>query len=184
MKSSTGLRVLTTAITALVMFLVSCSDSNKIDYSANDNANVQSEANADAQTEETDDMAAQVLSSDNGTLSGSREDGSSSGRIIQNLGDRFLCADSSLLTSSPDDTIRTNGERSVSGGGLVSPSASEHTKNFLSTRGNRRSGRSGRRVDGKIFSPSSSFGIPAGILRHPSELLRGTNGPEPYEIEQ
>jgi len=75
------------------MFLVSCSDSNKIDYSANDNANVQSEANADAQTEETDDMAAQVLSADNGTLTGSREDGSSSGgRIIPNLGDRFQCA--------------------------------------------------------------------------------------------
>jgi len=92
MKSSNGLRVMTALITALVMFLVCCND-NKIDYSANDNANVQSEANADAQTEETDDMAAQVLSADNGTLSGSREDGSSSGgRIIPNLGDRFQCA--------------------------------------------------------------------------------------------
>jgi hypothetical protein len=101
-KSSIGLRAATAVITVFVMFLVSCSDSNKIDYTSNDNANVQSEANSDAQTEETDDMAAVVLSSDNGPLSGSRSDGSSiGGRNISNINDqRFQCATVTLEFAS------------------------------------------------------------------------------------
>ncbi len=110
MKNSFGRKTLSYGTVALFLFLASCSDTNKIDYTASDNANVQSEANSDSQTEETDDLSTVAVSSDATTLTGGRED--QSGRFeITVSDDRFKCATVTLVkgpnnsATSPQGTI-------------------------------------------------------------------------------
>ena len=88
-------RILTMLITGCFAFLLSCNSNSTIDFSTNDNANVQSEANSDALTEETDDIAALAVSSDASTLSGREEAG---GITISD--DRFNCATISLVKAT------------------------------------------------------------------------------------
>jgi hypothetical protein len=90
MKKSFGIKGLAYAAVAFFFFLASCSDNNKIDYTANDNANVQSEANSDAQVEEVDDMSAVAVSSDASTLSGREYLGGRAQITVSD--DRFKCA--------------------------------------------------------------------------------------------
>ncbi len=89
-KNLFGPKILAFISIVCFVLLLSCADNNTIDFSANDNANVQSEANSDSQTEETDDMAALAVSSDASTLSGREDLG---GRTEITIADeRFNCA--------------------------------------------------------------------------------------------
>jgi hypothetical protein len=102
MKNSIGLNGLTYAAIGLFMFFSSCKDNNTIDFSATDNANLQSEANSDAQIEEVDDMSAVALSSDAATLNG-REGVSGRSEIVVSDA-RFTCA-TVTLTKASDNNV-------------------------------------------------------------------------------
>ncbi len=89
-KNILGPKILAFILMGCFVIPLSCTDNNTIDFTANDNANVQSEANSDSQTEETDDMAALTVSSDASTLSGREDLG---GRTEITIADeRFNCA--------------------------------------------------------------------------------------------
>jgi len=82
------------SITALSLFLFvnSCKDQDTISFTSDDNSNLQSEANSDAQMEDMSDMANVAMVADAGTQTGSRSSGSSRiiGGLIADL--RFSCA--------------------------------------------------------------------------------------------
>ena len=101
MKNSFGLKSLSYTAVAFFLFLGSCKDNDKIDFTSNDNANVQSEATTDSQTEETDDMASVAVASDNSTLTGREEFG---GRSITINDERFKCAKTITITTASDNT--------------------------------------------------------------------------------
>lgn len=84
-----------------LLALADCNQNAAIDYSSDDNANVQSEVNSDSQLEEVDDMAAVAVSSDAATISGREE------VVISD--DRFTCAtvtlDRATSANPPVNTI-------------------------------------------------------------------------------
>lgn len=88
-------RIVALLLTTSLAFLFSCNSNSTIDFSVSDNANVQNEANSNALTEETDDMAALALSSDGSTLSGRAES-----TAITIADDRFNCATISLVKAT------------------------------------------------------------------------------------
>ena len=53
MKDLAGIKILSYSAIILFLFFTSCKDNDKIDFDANDNANLQSESNSDAQLEES-----------------------------------------------------------------------------------------------------------------------------------
>lgn len=79
---------------------------NLIDYSSNDNSNVQAESNADSHLEDASDMASLAVAADPGTLTGGRSDGYAQGaRSIKDLisDARLACAEVTLEFA--DDNI-------------------------------------------------------------------------------
>lgn len=96
-----------------------CSNLNTIDFTSNDNAAVQSESNADAQAEETDDLAAVAVSSDAATLTGRSQ---SQGRIITISDSRFQCAVITLEPAADNSLIRPHGTITIDfGSGCQGP---------------------------------------------------------------
>ncbi len=98
MKSLIGLKGITYFAAVCFLFLFSCNE-NQLEYGSSDNANVQSEANSDAQLEDVSDMAAVAVSADNGTLTGGRSDEMNVGArsikgLIHDL--RLACAEVTL----------------------------------------------------------------------------------------
>ena len=91
MKSRTAMKTLSYTAIALFMFFTSCKESDTISFSGDDNSNLQSEASSDAQLEDMSDLSGVAVSSDAGTLTGSRSNPSA--RTIDLSGDsRFSCA--------------------------------------------------------------------------------------------
>ncbi|MBL7849039.1 MAG: hypothetical protein JNL40_16340 [Cyclobacteriaceae bacterium] len=72
MKTRTAMRVLSMTAIMLFMFLSSCKDQDSISFSADDNSNLQSEANTDASSEDLSDLSAVAMSADAGTQTGGR----------------------------------------------------------------------------------------------------------------
>src|SRR5258708_22515402 len=111
MKNLIGMKGLMYVALVLFIFLASCSDNNKIDYTATDNANVQSETNTDAQTEEADDMSAVAMTSSSSTLSGREDQSGRTEETITVSDDRLKCAIVTLVKftdnslTSPHGTI-------------------------------------------------------------------------------
>ncbi|HQQ98961.1 MAG TPA: hypothetical protein PLX35_16935 [Cyclobacteriaceae bacterium] len=120
MKNMIGYRTLSAGVMSLFLLMAACSDTNKIDFTANDNANLQSEANADAQTEETDDMASVAVAADASTLTG-RED--ITGRTeITVSDDRFKCATVTLVKAADNSTLVPHGTITIDfGTGCLGP---------------------------------------------------------------
>ena len=91
MKTRFAMKALTLTLVASFLFFTACKDEETISYSSGDNADLQSEASMDAQLEDVSDLAGVAVSSDAGTLTGSRT--SASSRVITPAGDtRFECA--------------------------------------------------------------------------------------------
>ncbi len=123
MKNSFGQKAFSTVTVTVFLFLASCSDTNKIDYTSSDNANVQSEANSDSQTEETDDLATVAVSSDATTLTGGREDvsGRADGTISVS-DDRFKCATVTLVKATDNSLTSPHGTITIDfGTGCTGP---------------------------------------------------------------
>lgn len=98
MKTTTARAIRTLAYTAIVLFLffTSCKDTDTIDYTSDDNSNLQSEANSDAQLEDASDIATLAMLADSGTNDGSKT-GESSGTSRNKPNDpRFICAEVTL----------------------------------------------------------------------------------------
>lgn len=91
MKTRFALKAFTLTLMASFLFFTSCKDEETISFSSGDNTDLQSEASMDAQLEDVSDLAGVAVSSDAGTLTGSRT--SASSRVITPAGDtRFNCA--------------------------------------------------------------------------------------------
>ena len=89
-----GLKGMASVAISLFMFLGSCKETNDLDYTSDDNLNVQSEATSDALTEEVDDMAAVAVSSDDATING---------RTVAINDERFSCARLIAIEMAPDN---------------------------------------------------------------------------------
>lgn len=101
MKTGFSLKTMALTLMASFLFFTSCKDEETISFSSSDNADLQSEASMDAQLEDASDLAGVAISSDAGTLTGSRTAGSS--RVITPAGDtRFQCA-TVTLEFAPDN---------------------------------------------------------------------------------
>jgi hypothetical protein len=61
MKNSPSLKNLTYVMVAVIMFLASCSDNNKIDFTSNDSANVEGETTADSYMSDAADMSTDAV---------------------------------------------------------------------------------------------------------------------------
>lgn len=91
MKTRFAMKALTLTLVASFLFFTSCKDEETISFSSGDNTDLQSESSTDAQLEDVSDLAGVAISSDAGTLTGSRT--SASSRVITPAGDsRFECA--------------------------------------------------------------------------------------------
>jgi hypothetical protein len=101
MKTRFALKAFTLTLMASFLFFTSCKDEETISFSSGDNTDLQSEASMDAQLEDVSDLAGVAVSSDAGTLTGSRT--SASSRVITPAGDtRFECA-TVTLEFAPDN---------------------------------------------------------------------------------
>ena len=121
----------------------SCSDNNTIDYTSSDNANVQSEANSDAQTAEIDDLSAVAVSSDAATLLGRESWG---GRTITISDDRFKCATVTLVTANDNSIIKPHGTITIDfGTACTGPGGMTRTGKIIVT------------YTGRRFLPGSSI---------------------------
>src|SRR5262245_21340943 len=86
MNSRVVIKLLSITALTLFLFVTSCKDQDTISFSADDNSNLQSEANVEAQSEEMSDVANVAMVADAGTTTGGRV-GEPSGikRTIQDL---------------------------------------------------------------------------------------------------
>ncbi|MEI9922067.1 MAG: hypothetical protein WDO14_25215 [Bacteroidota bacterium] len=102
MKNMIAMKGSATVMLAGLLFLASCED--KVDFNSSDTESVQNEAAVDSYFEDTDDMALTAVSSDDGTLNGSRVD---AGRVIAvaKLDHRFKCA-TVTLDFAADNTFQ------------------------------------------------------------------------------
>lgn len=88
---------------AMFVFFLSCKEQDTISFSADDNANLQSESSIDAQLEDVSDMSGVAMSADAGTLTGGRK-GESGSRVIPIGNDtRFTCATVTLEFADDND---------------------------------------------------------------------------------
>lgn len=104
MKSMKKIRVgraLASVMVSGLIFLASCED--KVDFNSTDTSSVENEATTDSYFEDTDDMSATMVSSDNSTSTGT-----DNGRVIANglLDHRFKCA-TITITLAEDNTTTT-----------------------------------------------------------------------------
>lgn len=90
MKNLFGMKTLSYLTVAFIMFLASCSDSNKIDFTASDASNVEGESTADSYSTDASDVSTDVV----GGLSDTQLGGRESEEIKDGFGDndRLKCA--------------------------------------------------------------------------------------------
>lgn len=93
-KSITGIKMLAYAAIALFLFFTSCKDTETVDYNADDNLNLQTEASSDAELEDAADMGSIAMSADAGTLTGRSSEMAGPPRNINDkiTDGRFKCA--------------------------------------------------------------------------------------------
>ena len=73
MKNLFGMKSLSYLTVAFIMFLASCSDSNKIDFTASDASNVEGESTADSYSTDASDVSTDVVGGLSDTQLGGRE---------------------------------------------------------------------------------------------------------------
>jgi hypothetical protein len=97
--------VIGSCLAAGLIFLAACED--KLDFNAKDTSNVENEAAVDGYFEDADDMSVMVVSADNGTLTGSREE---AGRGIgkNKLDVRFACNTTTVTLDFAADNTQAN----------------------------------------------------------------------------
>jgi hypothetical protein len=145
MKNMSGMRGLASIMVTGLIFLASCED--KIDFNTTDSQSVQNEAAVDGYFEDTDDMALTVVSSDQGTVDGSRIEG---GRIINKslLDLRFACESTTItIDFAADNTSQVpHGTITVNFG----------TDGCTDIKGNVRKGKVIVEFKGRRFMPNST----------------------------
>jgi hypothetical protein len=146
MKNMSGMKGLTTLVVTGLIFLASCED--KVDFNANDTQSVQNEASVDGYFEDTDDMALTAVSSDQGTVDGSRIDG---GRLISKslLDFRFACETTTVtIDFAADNTLAVpHGTITIDFG----------TDGCTDAKGNLRKGKIMIEFKGRRFLPNSTI---------------------------
>ena len=98
MKNLFGMKGLSYLTVAVIMFLASCSDNNKIDYTTSDAANVEGESTSDSYSTDASDVSTDVM----GGLSTTQLGGRESEEIKNGFGDndRLKCAKISIEKST------------------------------------------------------------------------------------
>lgn len=146
MKNMSGMKGLASLIVTGLIFLASCED--KVDFNANDTQSVQNEASVDGYFEDTDDMALTVVSSDQGTVDGSRIEG---GRLISKslLDLRFACETTTVtIDFAADNTFEVpHGTITINFG----------TDGCTDAKGNIRKGKIMIEFKGRRFMPNSTI---------------------------
>ncbi len=127
-------------------FLSSCTDTNQINFTANDSNNVENEAVTESYFEDVDDMSTLVVSADGSAATGAR--GSASGRDCVKPNDsRFTCA-AITVTFAVDNTPEVpHGYIKIDFG----------TTGCTDARGNVRKGIINIEFNGKRFMPNSQL---------------------------
>lgn len=98
MKNSFSLKGLTYLAMAFVMFLASCKDNDKIDFTSNDASNVEGETTADAFSNDATDVSTDAVNGISDTDFGSRK------VISFAANDRLKCAEVTVIPS-PNSTV-------------------------------------------------------------------------------
>lgn len=166
MKPRTVMKVLSFTAFALFMFLSSCKDQDTISYSSDDNANLQSESNLDAQLEDVSDMSGVAMSADAGTQTGGRK-GETGSRVIPiTFDNRFSCATVTLefaADNNPDIPSQIHGTITVDfGTGCTGPN------------GRVRKGKIYIEFQGRRFLPGSTVTITTDGYSVDGILINGT----------
>ena len=146
MKNMIGTKALAAVMVAGLCFLAACAD--KVDFNSTDTTSVQNEASTDGYFEDTDDMAVTVVSSDQGTVDGSRVDG---GRLINKslLDLRFACESTTVTINFAADNTKDvpHGTITVDFG----------TDGCTDAKGNTRKGKVIVEFKGRRFMPNSTI---------------------------
>lgn len=102
-KTLTSLKALTYLAVGLFMFLSSCKDNAKIDYTATDAANVEGETTSDSFSSDAQETATDAVSGISDTQLGGRADGSA--ELVTTLGDndRLKCATVTITRTGTKD---------------------------------------------------------------------------------
>ncbi len=154
MQTRIAMKALSVTTMALFLFFSSCKEQDTISFTADDNSDLQSEANIDAQSEEVSDMSGVALSADAGTQTGGRStDVNGVARNIQDVitDTRFSCATVTLefaADNDPNDPAKIHGYIVIDfGTGCTSPN------------GRVRKGKINVEFIGRRFIPGSSIVI-------------------------
>jgi hypothetical protein len=146
MKNMTGMRGLASLMVTGLIFLASCED--KVDFNSGDTESVQNEASVDGYFEDMDDMAVTVVSSDQGTVDGSRME---AGRLISKslLDLRFGCETTTITIDFAADNTKEvpHGTITVDFG----------TDGCTDSKGNIRRGKVIVEFKGRRFMPNSTI---------------------------
>jgi len=128
MQTRIAMKALSMTAMALFLFFSSCKEQDTISFSADDNSDLQSEANIDSQSEELSDMSGVAVTADAGTQTGGRVgDVNGVARSIQSAitDNRFSCATVTLefaLDNDPNDPSKIHGYIVIDfGTGCTSP---------------------------------------------------------------
>ncbi len=90
MKNLFGMRGLSYLTVAFIMFLASCSDNNKIDFTASDASNVEGESTSDSYSSDASDVSTDVVGGLSDLQLGGRESEEIKGGFLDN--DKLKCA--------------------------------------------------------------------------------------------
>ena len=103
MKNTFGPKGLTYIVVACFMFLASCSDNNKIDFTSNDAANVEGESTADSFSSDASDVSTDAMAGISTTQLGGRE----AGEPVTGFGDndRLKCATITITRTSTNPDV-------------------------------------------------------------------------------
>ena len=103
MRNTFGLKGLTYIVVACFMFLASCSDNNKIDFTSNDAANVEGESTADSFSNDASDVSTDAMAGISTTQLGGRE----AGEPVTGFGDndRLKCATITITRTSTNPDV-------------------------------------------------------------------------------
>ena len=145
MKNMIGMKGLASVMVTGLIFLASCED--KVEFNSKDTANVENEAAVDGYFEDTDDMAVTMVSSDDGTATGSRIE---AGRVIgkNKLDLRFACESTTVtIDFAADNSLQVpHGTITVDFG----------TDGCTDAKGNIRKGKVIVEFKGRRFLPNST----------------------------
>lgn len=103
MRNTFGLKGLTYIAVAFFMFLASCSDNNKIDFTSNDAANVEGESTSDSFSSDASDVSTDAMAGISTTQLGGRE----ASEPVTGFGDneRLKCATITITRTSTNPDV-------------------------------------------------------------------------------